>query len=51
MYISFFHLSTDVPTASGSLATKATAKQQVPAGPVSDADADLEARLENLKRQ
>ncbi|KAK6169092.1 charged multivesicular body protein 2a [Patella vulgata] len=32
-------------------ATGGPAKQAVPAGPVSDADADLEARLENLRRQ
>ncbi|CAH1799966.1 unnamed protein product [Owenia fusiformis] len=40
----------DIPTTGGSLSTPA-AKQPVAAGPVSDADADLEARLENLRRQ
>lgn len=43
----------DLPTASGTLNTAAKAKPAVAAGAeggVSDADADLEARLNNLKR-
>ena len=40
----------DLPTANQSLSNPA-AKQPVAAGGISDADADLEARLENLKRQ
>ena len=44
----------DLPTASGSLATgvkaKPTAVGAGAEGGVSDADADLEARLNNLKR-
>ena len=44
---------TDLPAAGKTVAQPAagqTNKQAVAAGPVSDADADLEARLENLKR-
>ena len=43
---------TDLPAAGKTVAQPAAgqAKQAVAAGPVSDADADLEARLENLKR-
>ena len=42
----------DLPKAGASLATAAGGKQAVPAGAgVSDADADLEARLDNLRRQ
>lgn len=41
----------DLPAAGKTVAQNAgPAKQPVAAGPVSDADADLEARLENLKR-
>ncbi|KAK6626364.1 Charged multivesicular body protein 2A [Polyplax serrata] len=41
-----------LPQAGGSLATPAaTAKTAVPSGPVSDADADLQARLDNLRRE
>ena len=41
----------DLPAAGKTVAQPAgPAKQAVAAGPVSDADADLEARLENLKR-
>ena len=40
-----------IPTTGGSLATPAAgAKQPVAAGGVSDADADLEARLDALRR-
>ena len=41
---------TDIPSAGTSLGAKAADKQPQAAG-VSDADADLEARLENLRRQ
>jgi len=41
---------TDLPSASGSLATPAN-KKAVPDAPVSDADADLQARLDNLRRE
>ncbi|ESO83948.1 hypothetical protein LOTGIDRAFT_203241 [Lottia gigantea] len=41
----------NLPQTGKSLAQGGPAKQAVPAGPVSDADADLEARLENLRRQ
>jgi charged multivesicular body protein 2A len=42
---------TDLPSAGKTVAQPAAqGKQAVAAGPVSDADADLEARLENLKR-
>ena len=46
----FFGYFSDLSVAKGSVAQGATAKQPVAAG-VSDADADLEARLENLRRQ
>lgn len=41
----------DIPNAGTSLGTKTADKQQPQAAGVSDADADLEARLENLRRQ
>lgn len=41
---------TDLPSTSGSLAPAAT-KKVVPATAVSDADADLQARLDNLRRE
>ena len=44
----------DLPAASKSIGAPAAAKgqpQAVAAGGVSDADADLEARLDNLRRQ
>uniref|UniRef100_T1IQ20 Charged multivesicular body protein 2a n=2 Tax=Strigamia maritima TaxID=126957 RepID=T1IQ20_STRMM len=41
----------DLPSASGSLAQPANKKAAVAAGPVSDADADLQARLDNLRRE
>lgn len=41
----------DLPGTGKSIATANTAKQPVAAAAVSDADADLEARLENLRRQ
>ncbi|XP_048768733.1 charged multivesicular body protein 2a-like [Ostrea edulis] len=40
----------DIPNASNTIGTKTAEKQPQAAG-VSDADADLEARLENLRRQ
>lgn len=40
-----------LPQAGGSLATPAAAKTPVPSGPISDADADLQARLDNLRRE
>lgn len=46
----FIYLS-DLPAAGKTVSVAADAKQPVAAGGVSDADADLEARLENLKRQ
>lgn len=42
---------TDLPNASGSLATPAAKKQAAAASAVSDADADLQARLDNLRRE
>jgi charged multivesicular body protein 2A len=43
---------TGLPIASGSLsvATK-DSKTAVPAGPIADADADLQARLDNLRKE
>lgn len=41
----------DIPNAGTSLGAKTAEKQQPQAAGVSDADADLEARLENLRRQ
>lgn len=40
-----------LPQASGSLVTTAGAKTPVAAGALSDADADLQARLDNLRRE
>lgn len=48
-----FYISLDLPSTGGSLSTAAKAKPAAAAaaeGGVSDADADLEARLNNLKR-
>jgi charged multivesicular body protein 2A len=43
---------TGLPVASGSLTVPAgkEAKTAVPSGPISDADADLQARLDNLRK-
>lgn len=45
-----FYILPDIPNASNTIGTKTAEKQPQAAG-VSDADADLEARLENLRRQ
>jgi hypothetical protein len=43
---------TGLPMATGSLTVPVKeGKTAVPAGPVSDADADLQARLDNLRKE